>query len=582
MTPFARAKTAIAHTLVVSVLGMAFYGGAMAATPDAPAPNVRKGYHSPLGQSYADYLTGQYAITQGDIHASAQAFEKASRADPENKTLREQAFLIALLDGNADAAARLNPRDNAVASTAMSMSSLSEAVLALRKGRASQAMPWLEKLLVLDPNERSAQLLRPLVLAQSGKWGQALDDKVLGAEDIEKNDPLLAYFYRAQKAKLFELHAQNTDADAIYQDLIGKDATARSFFGVDYGHFLERNNRKDEALRLYEAMRDAGNDTVSADIERINAKSYEKPAKLQLKRLYGDALFTAASIALNQGDAEIALAYAQMSLWLDPTPNQRLIGMGQAYAKLRDREAAEAAWLMVPQSSPAYLSARLGYIFSLKDRDEKAAAKAETERLLQSYPANLELMLQNAYDLRDEGKPDEALNRVTKRIDTFGDKDFTWQAYFLKATLYDALDQWDNSQTAIEKALELGKDRPEILNFYGYGLINRNVDVKKGMDYVRQALKLSPRSGAIIDSLGWGYFKLGDSAQALIFIEQAVQLQPADPEINAHLGDVYLAVGRKVEAQYAYMHALSLNPSVKDAQSIKDKLARFDADTKAH
>ncbi|WP_051420551.1 hypothetical protein [Helicobacter pametensis] len=52
------------------------------------------------------------------------------------------------------------------------------------------------------------------------------------------------------------------------------------------------------------------------------------------------------------------------------------------------------------------------------------------------------------------------------------------------------------------------------LNFLGYLLIDYDLDVKSGMDYVRQALKHNPESIEFIDSLAWGYYKLGKCKEA--------------------------------------------------------------------
>jgi Flp pilus assembly protein TadD len=77
---------------------------------------------------------------------------------------------------------------------------------------------------------------------------------------------------------------------------------------------------------------------------------------------------------------------------------------------------------------------------------------------------------------------------------------------------------------------------------------------------IRRAAELRPMSGAIIDSLGWAYYRLGDYAQALEWLEAAVRLEPADPTLNDHLGDVYWRVGRRIEARFQWQRALTLDP----------------------
>lgn len=52
------------------------------------------------------------------------------------------------------------------------------------------------------------------------------------------------------------------------------------------------------------------------------------------------------------------------------------------------------------------------------------------------------------------------------------------------------------------------------LNYYGYLLIDHDLDVKKGVFLVQEALKLEPNSPYYLDSLAWGLYKLGHCAEA--------------------------------------------------------------------
>ena len=89
---------------------------------------------------------------------------------------------------------------------------------------------------------------------------------------------------------------------------------------------------------------------------------------------------------------------------------------------------------------------------------------------------------------------------------------------------------------------------------------------------VRRAVSQNPRSGAMVDSLGWAYFQLGDYEQAVIHCERAVELLPADPIIAEHLGDAYWRVGRRLEARFQWQHAKDNEPEPEDLKRIEDKL----------
>jgi len=89
---------------------------------------------------------------------------------------------------------------------------------------------------------------------------------------------------------------------------------------------------------------------------------------------------------------------------------------------------------------------------------------------------------------------------------------------------------------------------------------------------IEKAAVARPDSGAIIDSLGWAYFKLGDYQNAVAQLERAVSLEAADPDINDHLGDAYYRVGRVVEARYQWQRVLTLGPAPTLRQQVEMKL----------
>ncbi|BDB67315.1 ATP-dependent nuclease subunit B [Helicobacter cinaedi] len=53
-----------------------------------------------------------------------------------------------------------------------------------------------------------------------------------------------------------------------------------------------------------------------------------------------------------------------------------------------------------------------------------------------------------------------------------------------------------------------------LFNFLGYLMIDYELNVKEGVEYVKKALEISPRNPAYLDSLAWGYYKLKDCKNA--------------------------------------------------------------------
>ncbi|MDI7774235.1 tetratricopeptide repeat protein [Asticcacaulis sp. EMRT-3] len=539
---------------------------AVPASAHSTAP-VTEAAQSPI----ADFLVGRYAIANGDIATAAQAMNAAAQADPASSDLRESAFLVGILGGDIDRAAAMAPGLKDGSDTSRLMGPLVMAVTEIRAGRYGAARRHIEAGLKFKPQDRNLVLLRPYVLALDGKWKQAFDESGDAALTASDSGRLLVYLLKSERARLYELHGDNTSAEVLYKALCQPGA-ASYIFGPDYAAFLERQGRGDEAKALWSTIASqSGDPAAKAALKRI-AKGGAAPALPDLKASMAQALFVSSTIAFSEHDSEMALASIRLSLYLDPQPERPRIFLGQIEQNLKDTQAADAVWAGIGRDSPFYAEATLRRAGMLRDAGDSDGALALLDQALSIDPDNLSLISEKAGLLHAEYKDQAALDVIEARVKRAGDKDFTWQAWFLEAMIYDSLDRWSDAEAMITKAQALNPGRPEILNFLGYGWIEHGIHIQDGMDLVRQAMNISPKSGAIIDSLGWGYYKLGDYDQALTYIEQAIQLEPADADINEHLGDVYKALGRNTEAGYEWQRVLTLKTSDKQAAEVRKKI----------
>jgi len=73
-----------------------------------------------------------------------------------------------------------------------------------------------------------------------------------------------------------------------------------------------------------------------------------------------------------------------------------------------------------------------------------------------------------------------------------------------------------------DKALHLGVDDSIYLNYYGYTLIDKEIDIKKGMKIIEDALKQQPDNTYYLDSLAWGHYKEHECTQAYKLMKKVV------------------------------------------------------------
>ena len=104
--------------------------------------------------------------------------------------------------------------------------------------------------------------------------------------------------------------------------------------------------------------------------------------------------------------------------------------------------------------------------------------------------------------------------------------------------------------------VQLDPDEPELLNFLGYGwadIAARYLQVRPWPTAAAGPRDAEPQFGkAMIDSLGWAYFRLGDYKTAVAKLQEVhVSLEPADTgRSNDHSGGRLAgAPGARIEAQ---------------------------------
>ncbi len=83
-----------------------------------------------------------------------------------------------------------------------------------------------------------------------------------------------------------------------------------------------------------------------------------------------------------------------------------------------------------------------------------------------------------------------------------------------------------------EKALQ-DLDDPLFENYYGYLLIDHDIDIEKGIRWVRKALEKEPDSLFYLDSLAWGLYKLGRCEEAYTILNPLMN-RTEEAEIIEH------------------------------------------------
>jgi tetratricopeptide (TPR) repeat protein len=272
--------------------------------------------------------------------------------------------------------------------------------------------------------------------------------------------------------------------------------------------------------------------------------------------------------------AEYTLIYARAAEFLAPNSTEALLVVAHLLEELERYGLASETYTRVPQDDPAYAVAEIGRAEALR-RDGNLDGAIEVLRTMsRTNPDMASIYVSLGDTLRQSDKIQEANDSYTMALDRYADDDpAQWFVHYVRAVTYHQLDQWDKAEADFRAALSFRPDQPRVLNYLGYSLVERGEKMDEALDMIERAVAAQPQNGAIVDSLGWVLFQMGQYEEAVGHLENAAALEAVDPVVNDHLGDAFWAVGRTVEAQFQWNRALSFaEDSSDDAARIRRKL----------
>jgi len=212
------------------------------------------------------------------------------------------------------------------------------------------------------------------------------------------------------------------------------------------------------------------------------------------------------------------------------------------------------------QTRAASLMAELG-------RLEKARELLHSLRL-SNAEERIRVYLVEAELLRKAGKYQEALDFLTVKLEEVPDDT---SLRYARALMAEKMGKLDIAEKDLLSIIEREPGNAQALNALGYTLADRTQRFGEALGYIERALVVEPEDAAIIDSLGWVQYRMGNHEKAVELLRRAMKLIQ-DVEIAAHLGEVLWSMGDKEGALEVWEKALQENPNHK---VLNDIMKRF-------
>ncbi|MGA7616975.1 MAG: tetratricopeptide repeat protein [Thermoanaerobaculia bacterium] len=442
-------------------------------------------------------------------------------------------------------------------------------------GRADESKPYLERVVAADPTFAPAVSQLADMYESAGEWEKA----AALLQPLIERDTLNSELQRRQAYD----YLRGGDA-AKARDLLEKilavypkDRPARTFLGEALSDLGEHEKADQIFTALLEEQPDDFEVLVSSGFNQIASRQFDRAAAtfksiLALRDLnaQGKAMAETQLAAIDhaRGNYDAALERAKKLVQGPKEVNRQAVNIALDVLRRQQRYGEGLALIepLAKGSDDPFLQARyIEFLFRAgKDAQAKAVAKADAAKDDDSAQ-----MVAEVY---------ATLHKYAEAIDIYetlqkknpADLDLLFQL----GSAYERAGRFQEAEHTFLQVLSKDPAHAATLNYLGYMWADRGVNLQKAADLLVKAVKLEPRNGAFVDSLGWVYFRLDKLDLAEKYLLDASHLLPQDPTVQEHLGDLFAKQGEYDKAAERYRSALQLDPEAEESTRIQTKLSQ--------
>ena len=428
-----------------------------------------------------------------------------------------------------------------------------------------EAVEHYQQALTLDPDNEMLRMRLAMALGRLGRKLEAIS--LLESMVAKQPDAKLAHL---SLARFYQENNQENQAKSVYRKLLERHPEQQQAI-LEYGRLLEKQELFAEAFELYRkgVRHNPRAAAVRQQLALLYLRQNRKPEALEQ---------LAAVRQLAPGNTQIlgriGLLHLDMEMWPEAEEDFRQLlqhgenaGRNRYYlglALLGQQKHQDAIEIMAPidESSPIFAEAVLQLAYVYRQTGQLDQAILALEKVLAQDIQQPEVYYYLASFYGDGGRLERAAQIVDRGLSHFpGNAELLYQS----AVISEKQGDRNKALDLMRQLLRIDAEHADALNFIAYHHAEKGTDLEQALLQAQKALA-AKKSGYIIDTLGWIYFKLGRYDESRQQLEEATSLLPGDPVILEHLGDLYRALSLWEQAGEAYRKALELDPLAEEVE----------------
>jgi tetratricopeptide (TPR) repeat protein len=539
------------------------------ATTSAPRPAT--GQEEPLtDQLLYDILLGEIAGQRGRLDVAASAYLQAA-LDSKDPRVSERAVQIATYGREYDIALKAARHWLSLDSNNVEARKVVTA-LALKVGDTDEVIAQLGHLIAGAASLKEGFQLATVVLAQHADKATALAAiEKLAARYPDSVDARLAVcriailagnLDRAQSAvnEALRLQPDSPEALVLKSQILIRQGNKPQALQVLEQAVAKQPKRAELHMAYGRMLLDAGN--LKGARESFRAVVNLTPDNV-------DAVYSLALLELETGQLESAEKHLKQLLNVEDRRQSVYYYLGYAAEQRGKSEEALQWYGKVEEGNEYWTQAQLRRAKIMAGQGRLDEVREELRSLRRDNPENaVEYYLIEGQVLSDLGMNQEAFALYDEALKSNPDDQ---DLLYAQALVAESLDRVADAERYMLEILKQDPNNVRTLNALGYTLADRTHRYEEARQYIEKAYAQKPDDPAIIDSMGWVQYRLGNLAEARRYLQKAYDMT-GDGEIGAHLGEVMWMQGDQSDARRVWQEALKNAP---EEPALKEVIKRF-------
>jgi len=516
-------------------------------------------------------LLAEIALKRGEMDVAVENYMKAAAEtrDPEITRRATRIAEFSQADEEALQSARLwtevdhNSREARQALV----------ILLLREKKLGEALLQTEILITNAGKEQESALMQ--LVAQLSREKDR-DSALLLMERLSKkqhHNVYVQFAYSNMNMRLKRLVPAMIAIDQVLQE-------RHDWFDaiVLRARILQLQGKSAEAIKYYEVEIAKGDaDVISLrtsfarmlmDVKELDKARAQYVVLSELQPKNSDLIYAAGLLSLQAERIDDAEKFFKRLYEHKSKRFEASFYLGQV-SEAQEKYDEATKWYSEVRRGELYIDAkmRIATLLSKQKQFDKAIESIRSIKVNNSRD-RLKLYLLEGDVVLDAGRYHEAFNIYDNALNDMPDESNLLYARALAAEKIDRLDILEDDLRSI---LRSEPNNVQALNALGYTLADRTERYDEALLFIKRAFALEPKDAAVVDSMGWVHYRLGDHKEALVYLERAMEII-SDVEIAAHFGEVLWVTNKKKEAINVWNQALEKTPH---SDIILDVMRRF-------